>query len=513
LVQPSQEFDFFIGHSARDIKAAEKLYSYLMDRAKVFLDSKSLRLGRSWDLAVRDAQSNSAITVILVSKATDKAFYQREEIARAIAHSREQPSHHTVIPVFLDKIPELSSSLPYGLVTLHGLSISRSFTLVDAADKLMEELSQVSEENETPAQLANEAEIRERYSVDLCLCIDSGPAAESFTEGIIGESLKFPYLLMGQMSAQYENIGQLRVRILTFGADVNFASMRDSETEFLIYPRDTVIAAAHAQKMLHRSQPAIQSRTLIALEKAIRSHWCDMRGRVLHLIALWSASPLQSDKAALDRLRELWDDHESTGLSPAGKRLVIFAPKSDVWEYISSSFSNAIWRVGPPGRTEPSEFDNIMQAITKELRPEEDGHESPVKLSVNCISIAVDARELQIQARAGSQQQLTDHRPWTTGRQLLAEARRSGDRMPIIFSGSGDHGHLMYWAVIDDIAIDDHMRTTCLYSDLREINPPRQRSELRLRKSKRQLSTNTARSHVICLTPGFIVQEQSPNAV
>jgi hypothetical protein len=509
LAQPECEFDFFIGHAAKDIRAAERLYSCLADRARVFLASKSLRLGQSWDVTLRDAQMKAAVTVILVSKATDEAFYQRDEIARAIAHARKQPSQHTVVPVFLDGIPGPDSPGPYGLGTLHGLSISRSFTIHHAADKLMDELSKAVRESQDPSQRTDGAEVGQQYAVDLCLCVDSGPEADAFMEGILSEALKFPYLLMGQISMQYQSIGRLRVRILTNGADVDLGAMRDSDTGFLDYPQHTARAAAQAHTLRTR-QPAIRSRVLISLEKAIRSSWSKTPPHVLHVIAVWSASPLQVDKPALDRLKELWEDHESTGLSPTEKRLAIFAPESEAWNYIGNSFSNTIWRIGTPGSTKPDEFEQIMKALTMDVQPEERQDRHAGILSVYCINTALDFRELREQAHAGGQQRLTDHKRWVTGRQLLAEARRAGERMPILFSSPEEQGSLTYWAVIDDITIDDRTGTKCSYSELRAIEPVRQRSELRLRTSQRQLSDNFTRSHAICYTPGFLAQDPMP---
>jgi hypothetical protein len=511
-MQPGNELDFFIGHAAKDSRAAEKLYSLLIDRATVFLDSKSLRLGQNWDVAVRDAQMKAAITVILVSKATDEAFYQREEIARSIAHAREAPSRHTVIPVFLDRVQDLGS-LPYGLVTLHGLAISRSLTMADAANKLMNELSWMVRKGEDFSRRQNgDPEFGDQYGLDLCLCVDIGPEAGEFLEVILGEVLKFPYLLMGNISMKGHQIGQVRVRTLTFGADVDTVSMQDGDSGFYEFPQRAAEASAQSQKLLRARQPVIQSRALIALEKAIRSRWCDTFPRVLHVIAIWSACVPQADKAALGRLKELWEDHGSTGLSPTEKRLVIFAPQGEIWEYISDGFENAVWRAGSPGSTKPTEFDDIMKALAMDLRPEEPQEEHTGRLSAQCIHMPLSPDELRDQIKVGGQQKLTEGKRWITGLRLLAGAKQAGERMPILFSDIEGRSDLIYWAIIDEIAIDDQAGTTCLYSDLREIKPVRHRSELRLRQSGRPLSSNSSRSHAICNTPGFLTQDQLPNA-
>jgi hypothetical protein len=75
--------------------------------------------------------------------------------------------------------------------------------------------------------------------------------------------------------------------------------------------------------------------------------------------------------------------------------------------------------------------------------------------------------------------------------------------MPVIFSGADIDTGLIYWAKIEDITFDDE-RTSCSYSDLRGIEPPRPLSALRLRKGNRQLSDNLIRPYAICYTPTFL---------
>lgn len=41
----TRKWDFFIAHSSADVGQAEELYSWLAGKSKVFLDSKSIKLG------------------------------------------------------------------------------------------------------------------------------------------------------------------------------------------------------------------------------------------------------------------------------------------------------------------------------------------------------------------------------------------------------------------------------------------------------------------------------------
>ena len=78
--------------------------------------------------------------------------------------------------------------------------------------------------------------------------------------------------------------------------------------------------------------------------------------------------------------------------------------------------------------------------------------------------------------------------------------------MPILFSAADRDSGVIYWATIDDIAINDETsRTICSYSNLREIKPPKPRSTLRLRTGDRPLSDDLIRPYAICHTPGFLI--------
>jgi diguanylate cyclase (GGDEF)-like protein len=112
-------FHVFIAHAAADSYFARKLYESLQEHYRVFLDSETLLPGDNWAVEIPYAQSNSWITIVLISKDTDKAFYQREEIVQAIALSRQPGSSMRVIPVYLTGTSINDS--PYGLRQIHAI--------------------------------------------------------------------------------------------------------------------------------------------------------------------------------------------------------------------------------------------------------------------------------------------------------------------------------------------------------------------------------------------------------
>jgi len=94
-----EPYDIFLAHTAADATVAGELYDLLQGKARVFLDFKCLQPGTPWDLELPAAQRGSLMTVVLISASTPSAWYQREEIASAIAESRRPGSRHRIVPV------------------------------------------------------------------------------------------------------------------------------------------------------------------------------------------------------------------------------------------------------------------------------------------------------------------------------------------------------------------------------------------------------------------------------
>jgi len=96
----------------------------------------SLVLGDDWDRKLPQAQRDSRVTVVLISSKTDRAHYEREEIAHAIAMARKDETGHRVVPVYIDT-DDQDPEVPYGLRVKHGLTLSRDGGLDGVAKRLL----------------------------------------------------------------------------------------------------------------------------------------------------------------------------------------------------------------------------------------------------------------------------------------------------------------------------------------------------------------------------------------
>lgn len=135
------DWDFFLAHAGPDLDIARSLKRALDPPAKAFLDEENLALGDDFDLELAEAQQSALISVVIVSPNTERAYYEREEIAAAIQMAREDPHTHRVVPVFFSKNQIASREIPYGLRLKHSLRVPDSGDLTEAGKRLLETLT------------------------------------------------------------------------------------------------------------------------------------------------------------------------------------------------------------------------------------------------------------------------------------------------------------------------------------------------------------------------------------
>lgn len=141
MSEAGHSWDCFLAHAGTDKKIAEELYDLLAGDCKVFLDSRCLMLGDDWDRELALAQSNSLVSVVLVSSSTEQAYYQREEVAAAIDMARKNKNNHRVVPVYIDDGAQAIA--PYGLRLKHGLFMREAGGLPGVAQQLLHLLKKI----------------------------------------------------------------------------------------------------------------------------------------------------------------------------------------------------------------------------------------------------------------------------------------------------------------------------------------------------------------------------------
>ena len=180
-------WDIFLAHASTALSHAEHLYDLLKDQCRVFLDSRCLLPGANWDIEIPRAQSAARVTVVLVTESTAIAYYEREEIAAAVALARHY--QHRVVPVFLGKKIGDIDSLPYGLRVLHGINVHDAQEMPRCAEELLNLLTRLG--NEKGHGLWPSLPVAIRASSILRVIFESQPVYPNLGFSIINES-SFP---------------------------------------------------------------------------------------------------------------------------------------------------------------------------------------------------------------------------------------------------------------------------------------------------------------------------------
>lgn len=140
----AESYDIFIAHAGADTAASIVLYDALAPHCSVFLVERNARPGDDWDLVIPRAQRRSRITAVLVSSHSEKAYYQRVEIAAAIHLARSQPQSHQLIPIILDPAARDPGQLPYGLGPKVTIDTVQEGGMEGVARRLLELLAELN---------------------------------------------------------------------------------------------------------------------------------------------------------------------------------------------------------------------------------------------------------------------------------------------------------------------------------------------------------------------------------
>lgn len=219
---------------------------------------------------------------------------------------------------------------------------------------------------------------KHNYNVDIVFVIDSTGSMGHTVDLVKNNALTFHDQMMAEMSAKQKKVDKLRVRIISFKdylADENPMLV----TDFYNLPED----AARMKEVLNSIEADgggdEPEDALEALAYAIKSKWNPVLHKARQVIVLYTDSPaheLGFCKASpkyptgmakdISELNEWWDDPAL--IDQKGKRLVLFAPGTEDWDYISDNWDNVIHTrtVANEGLSEMS-FKEIIGTIAQTI--------------------------------------------------------------------------------------------------------------------------------------------------
>lgn len=195
------------------------------------------------------------------------------------------------------------------------------------------------------------------YTVDMVFCIDATGSMED-TSGsqmkiinmVKQNALSFYADFNRKMAEKSKQVRQLRVRIVAFRDYLADGENAMLVTDFFQLPQQAADFEACINSITAEGGGDIPEDGLEALAYAIKSKWTTEGAKKRQVIVLWTDAPAHDlgygarssyypngMPRSLSELNDWWDE-----LSFNAKRLVLFAPDSDQWSYISQNWDNTV---------------------------------------------------------------------------------------------------------------------------------------------------------------------------
>lgn len=146
-------YHFFLSYSNKDRIKADKFFNTLDKYFHIFYAPYSIKLGEEWPKKIRLAQKDSLTTLILYSNNTENAYYQNEEIIRAIEGHRN--GKQKIIPIALDSVKQT----PLGLKLIQGISLDQINDKNTLIKIFSEHINDIQKESKTSLEFKLDPEL------------------------------------------------------------------------------------------------------------------------------------------------------------------------------------------------------------------------------------------------------------------------------------------------------------------------------------------------------------------
>lgn len=127
--------DFFISYADKDIKIAEQIYKILIAVGySVFFAKIEIHPGADWKKELKKGLDNSFLVVLILSKHSEEAYWQKTEIS----HTIELYRHHKcfVLPIFLDNITSFDFEEEFNLNVFQRVEWMRTKSILQLASQI-----------------------------------------------------------------------------------------------------------------------------------------------------------------------------------------------------------------------------------------------------------------------------------------------------------------------------------------------------------------------------------------
>ncbi len=187
----------------------------------------------------------------------------------------------------------------------------------------------------------------EDFHADIVMCIDNTGSMGSLLNMVKRNALNFHSDLKNYCARKGQSINEIRVKVIAFG---DFADSNYTESGLLRIPDQTDTFHQFVENIGMTGGGDGPEDGLEALALAINSSWNKKSTRRRHIILLYTDAPPhplgtsasspnypENMPRSMGELTKMWD-----GMDTKSRRLVLFAPNQETWNYIDKTWNNVI---------------------------------------------------------------------------------------------------------------------------------------------------------------------------
>lgn len=194
------------------------------------------------------------------------------------------------------------------------------------------------------------------YNVDMVFCIDATGSMDGVIDMVRKNALNLYSDVTRHMASKNKTIDSLRVRIVAFRDYLADAENAMLVTDFFSLPEQASDFEKCVSSIEAFGGGDDPEDGLEALGYAIKSKWNSEGMKRRQVIVVWSDAstheigfgrsypgyPANMAKS-FDELTRWWGDKQNTGfIDQNAKRLILFTPDENYWNYVSNSWDNVI---------------------------------------------------------------------------------------------------------------------------------------------------------------------------
>ena len=221
------------------------------------------------------------------------------------------------------------------------------------------------------------------YTVDMVLCIDATGSMENRTGGqqriinmVKQNALSFYDDMIKKMEEKNKPMAQLRVKVIVFRDFLADGPNAMLSTDFYVLPQqakefENLINSIRADGGGDEPEDGLE-----ALAYAMKSNWTTHGAKKRQVIVVWTdagthvlgygkSSPYypKDMPSNLAELEDMWDE-----MNDYAKRLIIYAPDTNYWNYISENWEKVyhVHSVAGAGMSEQN-YSEILDLITNTI--------------------------------------------------------------------------------------------------------------------------------------------------